>query len=147
MDDQHPYNELQLDLTRAEKLTEIPVASAGTSRDAGAGRAGCRDAELAPEQADAIWEISSGNPLFVVETVRHWAESDEFVSGELEAAPQQPDSRVMRLPPKVYGVIRSRLTQLSPPAREVISLAATVGRSFSYPVLASGRRTRPSLFG
>ncbi len=145
INDQHPYNELQLDLTRAEKLTEIPVALLGQA-DTLALAEQVAGSELAPEQADAIWEISSGNPLFVVETVRHWAESDEFVSGELEAAPQQPDSRVMRLPPKVYGVIRSRLTQLSPPAREVISLAATVGRSFSYPVLATaGEQDQASL--
>jgi tetratricopeptide (TPR) repeat protein len=39
------------------------------------------------------------------------------------------------LPPKVYTVIQSRLGHLSPQARELVDLAATIGRSFTFTVL------------
>ena len=38
--------------------------------------------------------------------------------------------------PKVQAVIRARLAQLSPPARELAGVAAAIGRSFAYDVLA-----------
>ena len=41
------------------------------------------------------------------------------------------------LPPKVHSVITGRLNQLSPDAREVAGLAATMGRAFSIDVLAA----------
>ena len=45
------------------------------------------------------------------------------------------------LPPKVQSVLEARLAQLSPPARELAGLAATIGREFSFKLLAqaSGR--------
>ena len=45
-------------------------------------------------------------------------------------------SASVALPPKVQTVIESRLAQLSPPARELAGLAATVGRAFTVEVLA-----------
>ncbi|MCB0128218.1 MAG: hypothetical protein KDE58_38395, partial [Caldilineaceae bacterium] len=39
------------------------------------------------------------------------------------------------LPPKIYSVIRSRLTQLSPETQTLVNLAAVIGRSFTYNVL------------
>jgi tetratricopeptide (TPR) repeat protein len=41
-----------------------------------------------------------------------------------------------RLPPKVQAVIATRLAQLSPPARELASVAAVIGRAFAVDVLA-----------
>jgi predicted ATPase len=39
------------------------------------------------------------------------------------------------LPPKVHAVITSRLNKLSPVARELTSLAAAIGRAFTFEVL------------
>ena len=48
--------------------------------------------------------------------------------------------RATGIPPKAQAVIASRLAQLSPPAREVVALAATIGRAFALDLLmrASG---------
>ncbi len=43
----------------------------------------------------------------------------------------------LALPPKVHGVIRARLAQLSPPARELAGLAPAIGRSFTADLLTA----------
>jgi tetratricopeptide (TPR) repeat protein len=48
---------------------------------------------------------------------------------------QASTSISVALPPKVQAVIQSRLAQLSPSARELAELAATVGRAFTVEVL------------
>ena len=40
------------------------------------------------------------------------------------------------MPPTVQVVIAARLAQLSPPARELVGLAAVIGRTFTFEVLA-----------
>ena len=70
--------------------------------------------------SEAIYETTEGNPLFVVETVRAAA-----ASGASDA-----------LPPKLRSVIAMRLRQLSDQGRELVALAATVGREFTTGVLA-----------
>src|SRR6266536_6298656 len=40
------------------------------------------------------------------------------------------------LPPAIYAVIQYRLAQLSPAARELVALAAVVGRSFTFEIVA-----------
>src|SRR5437667_6217728 len=46
------------------------------------------------------------------------------------------DPHSSRMPPTVQAVIAARLAQLSPQARDVVSLAATIGRAFTFSVLA-----------
>ena len=77
-------------------------------------------------QADALYIQTEGHPLFVVEMVRANAKM---------ATASQPSSVPASLPPKVQAVIQSRLAQLSPPARELIGLAAMVGRAFTVEIL------------
>ncbi|MEP7202815.1 MAG: AAA family ATPase [Ilumatobacteraceae bacterium] len=83
--------------------------------------------ELAGYRVDAaaiddLYANTEGNPLFIVETVRAgWASADS----------DRP-----QLTPKLHAVISLRLGQLSEPARELVALAATVGREASAAVLA-----------
>ena len=122
------------------RLTEIalgPLEPAETSALAAqvAGRA------LTPAQADDLQRETEGNPLFVVETVRAGLvqpvrvrpidAADDGVAG---AAPPRA------IAPKVQQVIAARLAQLSAPARDLASVAATVGRAFTLDVVdgASG---------
>jgi predicted ATPase len=72
-----------------------------------------------------LYQETEGNPLFVVETVRMRA-----------LAQHEIDQPGTILPPTVQAVIASRLTQLSPAAREVGSLAAVIGRAFTFTVLS-----------
>ena len=124
IDRKHPLPGLEAGLRDSGQLTEIRLAPLDASETATlaahvAGR------QLKPDQARTIHAETEGNPLFVVETVRAGlAESGDGSS----------------LPPKVQAIIAARLAQLSDPARDVASLAATVGRAFSLEVLRKSGR-------
>jgi DNA-binding SARP family transcriptional activator len=71
---------------------------------------------------------TEGNPLFAIETLR---------------AGWRGDSPPAQLPtPRVQAVIESRLSRLSPPTRELVGVAATIGREFSTDTLASATGLR-----
>ena len=78
---------------------------------------------------------TEGNPLFVVEWIRAGLD-------ELPAAGPRPGGGGGPLPPAAQSVIEARLAQLSPAGQELASLAATVGRAFTFDLLtrASARR-------
>lgn len=94
--------------------------------------------DLAPGEAGQLYRDTEGNPLFVVEAVRaHALRADAPGSGPSRAAAVAPGA----LPPKVQAVLAARLMALSPAARELLEVAATVGREFTFDVL---RRASPS---
>ncbi len=83
---------------------------------------------------------TEGNPLFVIELVR---------AGTLEQQRQEPHEQpsagtplpllsqpASTLPPTVHTVLAARLAQLSQEARELASLAAVIGREFSFTMLS-----------
>jgi tetratricopeptide (TPR) repeat protein len=84
-----------------------------------------------------LYTETEGNPLFVIEMVR---------SGTLHEPRQEPLSTsqpppllvqsVPRLPLAVHHVFTARLAQLSQEAHELASLAAVIGREFSFTVLS-----------
>ena len=83
-------------------------------------------AEVAAHKCDpaflkSLYKTTRGNPLFVVETMRASIEGD----GEQRS-----------VPPRVQAVIAARFAQLSPAAYELAGLAATIGRPFSFELLA-----------
>jgi DNA-binding SARP family transcriptional activator/predicted ATPase len=82
-----------------------------------------------------LFAETEGNPLFVVEMMRaaQWGQP----AREQPAPGGEPlSAELQSLPPKVYAVIAGRLSQLSPLARELAGIAATVGRAFTVDVLA-----------
>jgi DNA-binding SARP family transcriptional activator len=68
--------------------------------------------------AERLYAETEGNPLFVVEALRAGR------SGTTGA-----------LSPRVQAVIEARLSQLSEPARDLLDVAATIGREFTVDVL------------
>ncbi len=82
-----------------------------------------RREDLRPEAAARLWKETEGNPLFVLEALRAG-----FGSG--------PTTRVA-LTPTVHAVITARLERLSPGARRLAEVAATLGREFRTAVLAA----------
>jgi DNA-binding SARP family transcriptional activator len=78
---------------------------------------------LPPEAAARLWTETEGNPLFIVEAIRAG-----FGTGT-------PGS--VALTPTVHAVITARLDRLSPSARDLAEVAATSGREFTAPVLAT----------
>ena len=71
-----------------------------------------------------LFRQTEGHPLFVVEMVRNGL--TEFAAESFLGN---------HLPPKVQAVIATRLARLSPQARDLVELAAVIGRDFDYEVL------------
>jgi hypothetical protein len=136
----HPLTALRLDLQRQGQWDEIELAAL-TSEETTTLAAQTAGRPLSSGEAAQLYQAIEGNPLFVVETVYAGlvASVQRWAAGQPEPQPPDlaPPGRGQTLPPKVYAVIQSRLAQLSPLARELVQLAAAIGRSFSYEVLVA----------
>ncbi|MCE7989531.1 MAG: 6-hydroxy-D-nicotine oxidase [Caldilinea sp. CFX5] len=127
IDAAHPLTALLLDLRRNDEITELPLTPLNASATAELA-AQIATTPLMAETAQAIYHQSEGNPLFVVEMVRSGMEN--WRTGDWSASASRSS-----LPPKVQSVIQRRLNQLSLVARQLLGLAATIGRSFSFALL------------
>jgi DNA-binding SARP family transcriptional activator len=102
--------ELLTALRTADRLEEIELAR--LSREETAVLAG-------PDiDTERLYRETEGNPLFIVEVLRAGS-----------------SGRAGALSPRVQAVIEARLGQLSEPARELVDVAAAIGREFTIDVL------------
>ncbi len=124
---EHPIQVLLTALHQEKLLTEVALSPLNADETAALAMHWAGNA-LSSTQAAHLHQTTEGNPLFVVETMQTVERRSE--RGEQKAI------LLHALPAKVHMVIQARLARLSPPARELASLAATIGRAFSYPVLA-----------
>lgn len=127
IDRRHPLAALVADLRDTAQLTEIQLGPLDPS-DTAALAAHVAGRQLESEQARNIHLETEGNPLFVVETVR----------AGLNVVDPGTASATRHLPARVQAVIAARLEQLSAPARDLASVAATVGRAFTFDVIREG---------
>ena len=99
--------------------------------------------QLDATMPDHLYRETEGNPLFVVEMVRAGMleENREMQLLSSQHSPPPVQSAVP-LPSSVQSILSTRLAQLSPLAHELASLAAVIGREFTFAVLAraSGER-------
>lgn len=132
----HPLTTLLLNLRRLDRLTELALVAL-TEAEVTQLATQVAGRTLAVEQTEQLFEDTDGNPLFVVETVRAgFNKQATAVPTPDPGVTFQPESgQESTLPPKIYAVIQSRLTQLSPQAQDLAGVAAVIGRSFTYPVL------------
>lgn len=81
-----------------------------------------------------IFDETQGNPFFVEEVFSHLAEEGRIFdeSGDFR---QSSDSDHLTVPVNVRLVLGRRLDRLSENAREVLSVASVIGRSFSFILL------------
>jgi len=94
--------------------------------------------EIGKGTAQLIYRETEGNPLFVVEIVRAGLPIHEQIlhANTINNLPDSTFPKIIGLPPKVQSVLERRLTQLSPQTRQLAGLAATIGREFSFELLA-----------
>lgn len=126
---EHPLVALTTELRVHHQMTKIELSPLSEAESAALALQE-EGTKLDREALARIYQRAEGNPLFVVEMVR--AGSYAELSADL---PIRVDE--INLPPKVYAVIQHRLTQLSPTARAIVSVAAIIGRSFSFEVLTA----------
>lgn len=127
----HPLTALLLALRRVNQLTEIELRPLDATDTAFLVEQVARQT-LAPDVEARLYHETEGNPLFVVEMVRAGLSDRE----EDVALPNHKRTGPQPLPPRVQAVIQARLAQLSPATRELAILAATIGRAFTFDVLA-----------
>ncbi len=136
---EHPLQSLLVTLQREGQLTQISLErlTAAESATLAAQLAG---RELDEEVTTRLYQDTEGNALFVVETVRLGlgVAEDRGRQGPFSAEPKEQGAvRQTRLPPTIQAVITARLEQLSAQARELVSVAAVIGRAFSFEVLTA----------
>ena len=78
------------------------------------------------EFLEPLYAVTEGNPFFVEETLKALHASAELVVAN-EAWDRQPLS-ILHLPRSVQIAVQRRLEQLSPQAREILTLAAIAER-------------------
>jgi tetratricopeptide (TPR) repeat protein len=134
----HPLTALLAALRRAAQLSELALGPLSADETASLAALTVEQA-LTPQQSIRLYQETEGNPLFVVEMARYGLDTGEQgMETPDQPAPQHPVVPVPpSLPPKIHAVLHARLAQLSPEARELVGLAATIGREFTFPVLAS----------
>lgn len=123
-----PLINLLLALRKDGQATEIvlqPLDAAESAKLANAvvGR------DLDVNEAMRLFHETEGNPLFVVEMARAGR------AGDATDLTSHRDQSGLRLPPRVHAVIAGRLARLTPAARTVAQVAATIGRQFTFDVL------------
>jgi tetratricopeptide (TPR) repeat protein len=133
LDTDHPLLLLLLHLRTAEQVTELDLTPLD-ERDTAALACQVTAQALDPSLLANLYLETEGNPLFVVETVRA-SLSHQPVALERQAAASSV-APLPALPPKIHAVIHARLAQLSPAARALAQLAATIGRAFTVEVVA-----------
>lgn len=119
--DDHPVRALVGGLHALDRCVELELGRLAKEETAELARH-VAGADLDGAGADALHAETEGNPLFVVETVR---------AGRDAGRRDRP-----ALSPKLQSVIGARLAQLSPHARALVGVAATVGRDFTSDVVA-----------
>ena len=95
-------------------------------------RARCRP--RVGQLARRVFERTGGNPFFLEQVCRALIEQ-----GAVRRATARPSSTVdeaLSLPDTVQAVIRTRLDNLEPRAREVLRVAAAFGRDFEHTLVA-----------
>ncbi|HUS17750.1 MAG TPA: BTAD domain-containing putative transcriptional regulator [Chloroflexia bacterium] len=127
----HPLTSFLLELRRNGQVTELPLGALDRA-ETSALASQVTGEDLDPAIAGYLYAETEGNPLFVVETARAGilTQRGGAVDTYLTPAP------LAVLPPTVQAVIQSRLAGLSGPARDLVRLAAVIGRAFAFDVLA-----------
>jgi tetratricopeptide (TPR) repeat protein len=135
------YSQSNQALTRSlEELIRLgirPLKLAGLSRDAVAQMLKGRGQLLAPESlVSLIYEESQGNPFFVEEVYRHLIEEGKIydAAGKFRTDIEIDETDV---PENVRLIIDRRLERLDEHGRQVLAIAAVIGRSFSFQLLTA----------
>ncbi len=115
----HALHELLDSLTVTDRVTEIALdrLSRAETVELAHDLAG---EDVAPSSVDELFAETEGNPLFIVESVR---------------AGWPATTGASTLTPRLQAVVTGRLRQLTSVTRELLGVAATVGRDFTVSLL------------
>ena len=131
LDDEHPLCSALAELRRepnTEHLALAPLDAAAVSE-----LVGVHAANASAELRRVIYDETEGNAFFVVELLRHLAESG--ATGLERERPRDAAGGAFDVPEGVRAVVTQRLARLGRNANRLLTTAAVVGRSFELGVL------------
>jgi predicted ATPase/DNA-binding SARP family transcriptional activator len=111
----HPFTRLLSALRQSGQVVEMPLSPLDAPETLTLAQQ--ISGQFQASDLGELYRATKGNPLFVVESVRAGRQS-----------PQQT--------PRIHAVITARLAQLSKPSYELAGMASTIGRPFSFDLLA-----------
>jgi hypothetical protein len=134
----HPLTEFLADLRRGGGSERLPVTgldAPGVAAfiEAAAGHGLDEEGE---DLARAVWAETEGNPFFMVEVMRHLAETGALEQREGRWAVSSVLDEV-GIPEGVRDVVGRRLSRLSAAANQALTAAAVVGLEFEPVVVAA----------
>lgn len=91
--------------------------------------------QLPGETRRLILDSAEGNPLYLEEVLRTLID-DQILIRDAGRWSVQREVRALKVPDTLQGVMMARLDRLEEPARRLAQIAAVVGRTFSWEVLA-----------
>ena len=86
--------------------------------------------------AHALRRETDGNPFFLVEVIRHLADTGAFVQGDDGRWMLSVDPENLDLPTSLREVVAHRVARLGEDTEHALSLASVIGRDFDVDVLA-----------
>jgi len=96
--------------------------------------------KVRPEFASLIFKVTEGNSLYIEEVCKALIEEGAIYreNGRWEL---KPDIREIQLPQSIHVTIQSRINRLDEPTRDLLRLAAVIGKEFDFATLrkASGQ--------
>jgi predicted ATPase len=86
--------------------------------------------------AHALRRETGGNPFFLVEVIRHLADTGAFAQGDDGRWVLSTDLDALSLPTSVREVVAHRVARLGEDTEQALSLASVIGRDFDLDVLS-----------
>ena len=131
LDRMHPLSDTLADLSRERSFTRIPIGGLSVEEVRDFISASLGD-EIAQKHAEALHELTNGNPLFLDQLVNYAGERGS------RGKNMDPFSALMqgRLPEGIREIIGRRLNRLSADCNRMLSIAALAGHEFSFQLIA-----------
>ena len=137
VDRAHPLAAMLADFRRMDRVTRVSVGGLGEDgvRELFV-RAGGHDLDEAGLQfAQLVQRETSGNPFFVVEVLRHLAETGALVESDVRWTSDLSPEEV-GIPEGIRDVVGQRLSRLGADVERVLRLAAVIGYEFRLDLLS-----------
>jgi tetratricopeptide (TPR) repeat protein len=95
------------------------------------------DAQVSEELLEQIWAISRGNPLYLREVLRYLQEQGYLGRVKTTHCTLNCNPGSIPIPDSIERVIVTALDRLDEPSRQVIKMAAVIGRLFRFRTLSA----------
>lgn len=140
----HPFTEVREELAK-DKLADTVILQPLSPEDLRHGLEGMLGGEVDEKLSLRLWEESSGNPLFALETVRLLVSNrDMILSDGVWTSPQE---RMVSVPSSVKEVVLRRVERMPGEQRRVLEFASVVGVRFDPALLAMVMGAPPAEVG